>query len=160
MLNYLLKKTGLKSENPENTSQEATNMGEASSTTQTQINKATQTEASTQDQALERPYGTRVSGKQWKETKKPMRIKHIGIAKSSWNKKRQQQLEMKTTKAKEKELKDEKEQEKRDRIQKIKDRRAAKEEKERYARLAEKMHAKRVARMRKREKRNKLLKDR
>lgn len=42
-------------------------------------------------------------------------------------------------------------------IQKIKDRRAAKEEKERYDKMAEKMHRKRVERLKRREKRNKLL---
>jgi rRNA-processing protein CGR1 len=42
-------------------------------------------------------------------------------------------------------------------IQKIKDHRAAKEEKERYEKMAEKMHRKRVERLKRREKRNKLL---
>ena len=44
------------------------------------------------------------------------------------------------------------------RIQAIKDKRAAKAEKERYEKMAEKMHAKRVERLKRREKRNKLLK--
>lgn len=44
------------------------------------------------------------------------------------------------------------------RMQVIKDKRAAKEEKERYEKMAEKMHAKRVERLKRREKRNKLLK--
>ena len=44
------------------------------------------------------------------------------------------------------------------RIQVIKDKRAAKAEKERYEKMAEKMHAKRVERLKRREKRNKLLK--
>lgn len=43
-------------------------------------------------------------------------------------------------------------------IQAIKDKRAAKEERERYEKMAAKMHAKRVERLRRREKRNKLLK--
>jgi rRNA-processing protein CGR1 len=43
-------------------------------------------------------------------------------------------------------------------VQAIKDKRAAKEEKDRYALLAAKMHAKRVDRLRRREKRNKMLK--
>jgi rRNA-processing protein CGR1 len=43
-------------------------------------------------------------------------------------------------------------------VQAIKDKRAAKEEKERYELLAAKMHAKRVDRLRRREKRNKMLK--
>ena len=43
-------------------------------------------------------------------------------------------------------------------IQRIKDRRAAKEEKGRYEKMAEKMHRKRVERLKRREKRNKLLK--
>lgn len=44
------------------------------------------------------------------------------------------------------------------RIQAIKDKRAAKEERERYEKLAEKMHIKRVERLRRKEKRNKMLK--
>jgi len=44
------------------------------------------------------------------------------------------------------------------RIQAIKDKRAAKEERGRYEKLAEKMHRKRVERLKRREKRNKLLK--
>jgi rRNA-processing protein CGR1 len=43
-------------------------------------------------------------------------------------------------------------------IQGIKDKRTAKAEKERYEKLAEKMHRKRVERLRRREKRNKMLK--
>jgi hypothetical protein len=43
------------------------------------------------------------------------------------------------------------------RIQAIKDKRAAKEEKERYEKMAEKMHRRRVERLKRREKRNKLL---
>jgi len=42
-------------------------------------------------------------------------------------------------------------------IQRIKERRAAKEEKERYDKMAEKMHHKRVERLKRKEKRNKLL---
>lgn len=42
-------------------------------------------------------------------------------------------------------------------IQRIKDRRAAKEEQERYEKMAEKMHHKRVERLKRREKRNKVL---
>lgn len=44
------------------------------------------------------------------------------------------------------------------RIQVIKDRRAAKEEKERYEKMAETMHRKRVERLKRKEKRNKMLK--
>ena len=44
------------------------------------------------------------------------------------------------------------------RIKAIKDKRVAKEERERYEKMAEKMHAKRVERLKRREKRNKLLK--
>jgi rRNA-processing protein CGR1 len=43
-------------------------------------------------------------------------------------------------------------------VQKIKDKRAAKEEKARYEKLAETMHKKRVERLKRKEKRNKLLK--
>jgi rRNA-processing protein CGR1 len=44
------------------------------------------------------------------------------------------------------------------RIQTIKDKRAAKEEKARYEKLAETMHRKRVERLKRKEKRNKMLK--
>ena len=43
-------------------------------------------------------------------------------------------------------------------VQAIKDKRAAKAEKQRYEKMAEKMHAKRIERLKRREKRNKLLK--
>jgi rRNA-processing protein CGR1 len=43
-------------------------------------------------------------------------------------------------------------------IQGITDRRAAKAEKERYEKLAEKMHRKKVERLRRREKKNKMIK--
>ena len=43
------------------------------------------------------------------------------------------------------------------RVQAIKDKRAAKEERERYEKMAEKMHKKRVERLKRKEKRNKLL---
>lgn len=84
---------------------------------------------------------------------------------------------MQTVKAKEKEMKDEKEAERQvsnlggptmecfetnrriqAKVQAIKDKRAAKAEKERYQKLAEKMHRKRVERLKRREKRNKMLK--
>lgn len=42
-------------------------------------------------------------------------------------------------------------------VTRIKERRAAKEEKDRYAKLAEKMHKKRVERLKRKEKRNKLI---
>jgi len=86
---------------------------------------------------------------------------------------------MQIVKAKEKEMKDEKEGERQvgalsgrerffvpkwiltkfqRRIQVIRDKRAAKAEKDRYEKMAEKMHKKRVERLRRREKRNKMLK--
>lgn len=42
-------------------------------------------------------------------------------------------------------------------MQRIKDRRAAKEEKARYEKMAEKMHRKRIERLKRKEKRNKVL---
>ena len=45
-----------------------------------------------------------------------------------------------------------------ERITKLKDKRAAKAEKERYAKLAETMHRKRVDRLKRKEKRNKMIK--
>ena len=57
-------------------------------------------------------------------------------------------------------MKSEKEAERQSKIQAIKDKRAAKEEKERYEKLAARMHQKRVERLKRREKRNKALKER
>lgn len=98
--------------------------------------------------------------KEWKEVKKPLRVKAIGVSKSSWDKKREKDLALKAIKAKERELKEEKETERKERIEQIKARREAKAERERYELMAAKMHAKKVERMRRREKRNKLLKER
>jgi len=44
------------------------------------------------------------------------------------------------------------------RVQAIKDKRAAKEEKARYEKLAETMHRKRIDRLKRKEKRNKMIK--
>jgi rRNA-processing protein CGR1 len=55
-------------------------------------------------------------------------------------------------------MKDEKEATRQRWVQGIKDRRAAKAEKERYEKLAEKMHRKRVERLKRREKKNKMIK--
>ncbi|TVY48799.1 rRNA-processing protein [Lachnellula occidentalis] len=65
---------------------------------------------------------------------------------------------MATVKAKEKEMKDEKEAERQRRITALKEKRAVKEEKARYEKLAETMHKKRVERLKRKEKRNKMLK--
>lgn len=104
--------------------------------------------------------GIRVSGKQWKATKTPVRASAIAVSKKSWDKKLEKRLQEQRMKAKEKEMKEETDRAQKDRIQRIKDRRAAKEEKERYELMAQKMHAKKVARLRKKEKRNKMLKER
>lgn len=98
-------------------------------------------------------------GKDWKVKKGAFRVRSLGV-KSSWAKKQESRLKDQQIKARIRELKEEKEQEKKNRLKLIKERQEAKEEKERYERLAAKMHAKKVERMRKREKRNKLLKDR
>ena len=62
------------------------------------------------------------------------------------------------TKKLEVEMKADKEADRQRKIQAIRDKRAAKEERERYAKMAEKMHKKRVERLKRREKRNKVLK--
>ncbi|KAK6532992.1 hypothetical protein TWF281_007158 [Arthrobotrys megalospora] len=110
--------------------------------------------------------GIRKNGKQWKLPKAPFKP---GTTSSSTPSSKQSKtylarqadrLQSSIIKAKEKELKAEKEAIRQQRIQSIKDKRAAKEEKERYDQLAAKMHAKRVERLKRREKRNKLLKER
>lgn len=103
--------------------------------------------------------GKRVSGKNWKVEKKAFRIKSLG-ASTSWKKKQEQRLKEAQDKARLKELQEEKIAEKKARIDKIKEKREMKAEQERYERLATVMHAKRVERLKRREKRNKLLKER
>lgn len=103
--------------------------------------------------------GKRLSGKNWKVEKKAFRIKSLGTS-SSWKQKQAQRLKDQETKARLKELQAEKEAEKKARIDRIKEKREKKAEQERYERLATVMHAKRVERLKRREKRNKLLKER
>ncbi|KAK6338202.1 hypothetical protein TWF730_002276 [Orbilia blumenaviensis] len=108
----------------------------------------------------------RKNGKQWKPTKAPFKPGTISSGSTtskqskSYLARQADRLQTSIVKAKEKELKAEKEAIRQQRIQSIKDKRAAKEEKERYDQLAAKMHAKRVERLKRREKRNKLLKER
>jgi len=98
--------------------------------------------------------GMRKNGKNWRENKKPFRPT-AGL--TSYEKRLKQRKTMAAIKEREKEMKEEKEAERQRHVQAIKDRRAAKAEKERYEKMAEKMHRKRVERLKRREKRNKLL---
>ncbi|KAI9927319.1 hypothetical protein ASPWEDRAFT_55532 [Aspergillus wentii DTO 134E9] len=98
--------------------------------------------------------GMRKNGKNWHDSKKPFRPTS-GM--TSYAKRLETRKHQDAVKEHEKELKEEKEAEKQAQIQKMKERRAAKEEKERYEKMAEKMHRKRVERLKRREKRNKLL---
>ena len=105
--------------------------------------------------------GSRVNGKDWKIKKDAFRLGPASTNKlKGWEKRRQQDLEEKQYKARLQSLTQEKEDERRAHIEKIKSRREAKAEKERYQALAQKMHARKVDRLRKREKRNKKLKER
>jgi rRNA-processing protein CGR1 len=119
--------------------------------------------------------GQKKNGKNWHENKAAFRP-NSGL--TSYAKRAEKQKQEAEVKKMEKEMKEEKEQERQVRliiirvyavlqfsntfwqrkVQAIKDKRAAKEEKERYELLAAKMHAKRVDRLRRREKRNKMLK--
>ncbi|CCE88815.1 Piso0_001600 [Millerozyma farinosa CBS 7064] len=105
--------------------------------------------------------GPRVSGKEWKTKKDPFRVKTLGVKKlSSWEKRQEKTLREKQYKARLNELKGEKESEQNQKIEDLKRRREIKEEKERYEKMAAKMHAKKVERLKRKEKRNKLLKER
>ncbi|KAM0256659.1 hypothetical protein ACHAQJ_004813 [Trichoderma viride] len=101
-----------------------------------------------------KPLGMRKNGKQWHAPKKAFRPT-AGL--SSYEQRTRDRAAMTQMKAKEKEMKEEKEEIRKQRIQAIKDKRAKKEERERYEKLAEKMHHKRVERLKRKEKRNKLL---
>ncbi|PUU73004.1 hypothetical protein B9Z19DRAFT_1111439 [Tuber borchii] len=102
--------------------------------------------------------GTRKNGKSWKPAKTAFRPK--AGASLSWEARLEQRLALAATKLREKEMKEEKEAARQERNRVLKERREAKVEKERYERLAEKMHAKRVERIRRRERRNRALKER
>ncbi|GAO47938.1 hypothetical protein SAICODRAFT_67501 [Saitoella complicata NRRL Y-17804] len=100
--------------------------------------------------------GVRVSGKQWKMQKQPTRKS----SHTSWDQRQKDRQTLESIKTRERELKEEQERERQEQAERIRARRAAKEEKERYELLKTKMHAKRVERLRRREKRSKLLKER
>lgn len=105
--------------------------------------------------------GSRVNGKDWKIKKDAFRLKSLGVRKlNTWKLREEKKLQQDQIKQRIKDLKQEKSDEKNRRIQEIKKRREAREEKERYEKIALKMHAKKVERLRKKEKRNKLLKER
>ncbi|KAJ5162479.1 hypothetical protein N7492_007871 [Penicillium capsulatum] len=98
--------------------------------------------------------GMRKNGKNWHDTKKPFRPS-AGL--TSYEKRQEARKHQDAVKEREREMKEEKEAERKAHIQRIKDRREAKEEKARYEKMAEKMNRKRVERLKRREKRNKLL---
>lgn len=79
---------------------------------------------------------------------------------SAWEIRKLERQAADIIKAKERQLKEEKQAKHDEAIQRIKDRREQKAEKERYEKLALVMHRKKVERIKKREKRNKLLKER
>lgn len=95
-----------------------------------------------------------VSGRTWKSEHKPVRKQ------TSWELRQKDRIAREVIKAKESQLKGDKQARHDEGVQKIKDRREKKAEKERYEKLAAVMHSKRVERLRRREKRNKLLKER
>lgn len=105
--------------------------------------------------------GSRVNGKDFKMKKDAFRVKSLGIKKINTYKMRElKRLQEQQFKAHLKGLKQEKQDEKDRKTDELKKRKEAREEKERYEKIALKMHAKKVERLRKKEKRNKLLKER
>merc|ERR1711964_860218 len=96
------------------------------------------------------PQGMRKNGKQWHEPKTAFRPK---AGNGTYEKRQAERVAMAAVKAKE-----EKEAARKVKIQAIKDKRVKKEEKARFEKLAETMHRKRVERLKRKEKRNKMLK--
>ncbi|KAJ5458923.1 hypothetical protein N7530_010867 [Penicillium desertorum] len=109
---------------------------------------------STSTATVTHPTGMRKNGKNWHGTKKAFRPT-AGL--TSYAKRQELKKHNDAVKELEREMKEEQEAERKARIQRIKDRREAKEEKLRYEKMAEKMHHKRLDRLKRREKRNKLL---
>ena len=99
------------------------------------------------------------AGKCWKETKAQFRP-GMRTARPTYDQRKIERDALAAMKTREKELKDEKVAKKEEMINKIKEKREKRAEKERFEKLAEKMHAKKVDRLRRREKRNKALKER
>ncbi|KAI3403654.1 hypothetical protein KGF56_003581 [Candida oxycetoniae] len=107
--------------------------------------------------------GSRVNGKDWKIKKDAFRVKAIGVTKKKRNAFKERELmRLQEQQYKERlnELKTEKETAKKQKLDDLKRRREIKAEKERYEKIAARMHAKKVERLKKREKRNKMLKER
>ncbi|CAN3352924.1 rRNA-processing protein Cgr1p [Diutina catenulata] len=105
--------------------------------------------------------GSRVNGKDYKLKKDAFRIRSLGVRKMiTFESRQKQKLQDDQFKARLKELKDEKESARKARIDDLKRRREIKAEKDRYARMAATMHAKKVERRKRKEKRNKALKER
>ncbi|KAH6650874.1 rRNA-processing protein CGR1 [Chaetomium tenue] len=104
--------------------------------------------------AVTKPLGMRKNGKQWHAPKKAFRP---GSGLTSYEQRAKTRVAQAATKAKEKELKEEKEAERKRRMQALVEKRTAKAEKERYELLAAKMHKKRLERLKRKEKRNKVL---
>ncbi|GEQ66428.1 hypothetical protein JCM33374_g91 [Metschnikowia sp. JCM 33374] len=105
--------------------------------------------------------GSRVNGKDWKIKKDAFRLKSAGVRKiNTWKLREEKKLQNDQFKQRINSLKQEKADEKNKKIEIIKQRREAIAEKERYEKIAQKMHAKKVDRLRKKEKRNKLLRER
>ncbi|CCH60219.1 hypothetical protein TBLA_0C04190 [Henningerozyma blattae CBS 6284] len=117
----------------------------------------------TETELASKTQGKLVSGRIWKHTKEPLRASSRVVKNktlTSWDLRQKKRLEQQQFKARIQALKDEKADARKQKIQALKERREKKEEAERYERLAAKMHAKKVDRMRRREKRNKALKER
>ncbi|CCG83889.1 protein of unknown function [Taphrina deformans PYCC 5710] len=107
------------------------------------------------------PRSIRVGGKQWKLDKSATNRSQLPKSRQTPFELRQEEAKRaKEVKLKEGEMKAEKIAELEARKKAIQEKREKAAEKERYDKLKEKMHQKSVDRMRKREKRNKLLKDR
>lgn len=95
-----------------------------------------------------------VSGRVWK-------IEHKPIKKGTQWAERQKEIQnLEIVKAKEAQLKAEKQAKHDESVRRLKERRELKAEKERYEKMALVMHRKKVDRIKRREKRNKLLKER
>ncbi|EGV61089.1 hypothetical protein CANTEDRAFT_116362 [Yamadazyma tenuis ATCC 10573] len=105
--------------------------------------------------------GSRVNGKSWKDEKGAFRVKSLGVTKqTAFTKRNAKRLQEDQYKTRLKDLKQEKEDAQKARITELKRRRELQAEKERYEMMATKMHKRKVERLKRKEKRNKLLKER
>ncbi|KAK9461493.1 uncharacterized protein V1516DRAFT_676123 [Lipomyces oligophaga] len=112
------------------------------------------------DPVHDRSLGLRKNGKSWKDSKQPKRVRSLGIAKTSWKAREKDRQDLENVKQQQQLLLAEKASTREQKVKQILQARKDKLDRERYAKLELTMNRKRIERLKRKEKRNKLLKER